>query len=289
MAKMRVLFRQIQEIPASKWIKKIDLEKRMIEAEVSAGYPAPRCYRPLYGSMHCEMTRVYERIFDSYETLGHLISTRSLNEKLVALDEEDCHLISNERNELFYVDSGAPLPRWMTAISKHEFSVEDSYHQMQFYPIQIPDEKKIEENIKAGKLRIAYRLIQEVPKDKWVEKFDQEGRSDEIEILTGAPLPIRYRSMFGSNFSQIRINEREYESWEQFCIAMEEFLECSDLANEKCMEAEIRRQSFFNWEREEVYIVDSNSYVPMWMEYSSELSDGSNATECKKLPKGENL
>ena len=111
----------------------------------------------------------------------------------------------------------------------------------------------------------SYRLIQEVPKNKWAEKFEQERISDAVEALTGAPLPMRYRSMFGSQISQLRFNEREYESFEDFCVSFEDFLSVKDAANEKVMEAEIRRQSFFNWEREEIYVVDSDSYMPLWM------------------------
>jgi hypothetical protein len=35
------------------------------------------------------------------------------------------------------------------------------------------------------------------------------------------------------------------------------------------MDAEIRRQGFFAWEREEVYIVDSDSFSPKWMTYAA--------------------
>ena len=62
-----------------------------------------------------------------------------------------------------------------------------------------------------------------------------------------------------------RFNEREYESLEDFCVSFEDFIFVKDAANEKAMEAEIRRQFFFNWEREEIYVVDSDSYMPLWM------------------------
>ena len=50
---------------------------------------------------------------------------------------------------------------------------------------------------------------------------------------------------------------------------MESFIEERTLGDKAAMDAEIRRQDFFSWEREEIYIVDSDSYHPKWMEYAA--------------------
>ena len=136
-------------------------------------------------------------------------------------------------------------------------------------PIQVPPERA-KANVDAGKLRILYRIVQEVPKDRWAEKLEQERISDAAEKLRGDPLPTRYRAMLGSERSQVRINEREYEDYAAFAKTVESFLADSSPGDKAAMDAEIRRQGFFNWEREEVYIVDSDSFHPKWMTYAAE-------------------
>ena len=76
--------------------------------------------------------------------------------------------------------------------------------------------------------------------------------------------------MLGSERSQVRINEREYEDYAAFAKTVEFFLADSSPGDKAAMDAEIRRQGFFNWEREEVYIVDSDSFHPKWMTYAAE-------------------
>ena len=262
---MKVLYREIQMIPAKNWKEKLRLEKQLVDMEISMGYPAPRLLRPLFGREKAELTRVYERIFPSYIRFAEFIAECIKDQKLATLVEKNRNLMTDGRCELFYIDGDSPVPRWMAAVSEKKFSDSEMKKPLECHPTEPLSPERIKENIEKGKLRIMYRLIQEVSKNRWAEKFEQERISDEVEALTGAPLPMRYRSMFGSQISQLRFNEREYDSFEDFCVSFEDFLSAEDAANEKVMEAEIRRQSFFNWEREEIYVVDSDSYMPLWM------------------------
>lgn len=262
---MKILYREIQMIPAKNWKEKLSLEKQLIDREISMGYPEPRLLRPLFGGEKTELTRVYEQIFTSYIKFAEFIADCIKKPDLADLVDKNHNLMTDGRCELFYIDGDSPVPRWMAAVSEKKFSDSEMKKPLECHPAEPLSPDRIKENIENGKLRIMYRLIQEVPKNKWAEKFEQERISDAVEALTGAPLPMRYRSMFGSQISQLRFNEREYESFEDFCVSFEDFLSVKDAANEKVMEAEIRRQSFFNWEREEIYVVDSDSYMPLWM------------------------
>lgn len=270
MASLKILYRHVQEVPAGSWKRKLELERQTDAREAALGYPVPRRLRSLFSAEHSHTVRVEERIFDSYAEFGRRLEERGRDMELQALDARRRSLVKWEREELFYVDSGMPVPRWMQAVSRRPMTPEE-LHQANAAgtPIAVSP-ARAEENIRAGKLRILYRIVQEVPRERWAEKLEQERISDAAEQFRGDPLPTRYRAMFGSERSQIRINEREYEDYAAFAKSVESFIGDVELGDKAAMDAEIRRQDFFNWEREEIYLVDSDSFTPKWMDYAAE-------------------
>ncbi len=270
MAGLKILYRQIQEVFADRWTEKLELECQTVQAEAALGYPLPRRVRSLFTAEHSHNVRVEERIFDSYSDFGTKLTLRAQNPLLQSLDAQRRGLIRWERQELFYVDSGMPVPRWMQAVSRTPIPPEKMKQaNIEGDSIQVSSIQR-QANIDAGKLRILYRIVQEVPKDRWGEKLEQERISDAAEKFRGDPLPSRYRAMFGSEHTQVRINEREYEDYAAFAESVESFIQDQSPGDQAAMDAEIRRQEFFNWEREEIYIVDSDSYTPKWMEYAAQ-------------------
>lgn len=270
MSGVKILYRHIQEVPADQWMRKLELEQNTDRLEAELGYPMPRRLRTLFTTEHSYTVRVEERVFESYADFGKKLEERHRNKKLMELDAKRRGIVKWEREELFYVDSGMPVPRWMQAVSRQPMTAEEMREANIVGDAVSVSPAQAEANIKAGKLRILYRIVQEVPKDRWAEKLEQERLSDKAEKFRGDPLPTRYRAMFGSEHSQVRINEREYDDYAEFARDVESFIEDRNPGDKAAMDAEIRRQGFFLWEREEVYIVDSDSYSPKWMEYAVE-------------------
>lgn len=259
-----IMYRQVQQVPAADWPAFLDMERRMDQAEAKAGYPLPRRYRSMFGGERSN-TRVCVRIFESYAIFAELLAERFLNDELARLDAEKLNLIDWDRDELYYLDSGAPVPRWMQAISRKPFDPEYIACSIPRHDPTPLTREQVEENIRSGKVRVLYRQIQHVPRDRWAEKMEQERISDEAEWKAGNPLPFRYRSMHSPLDSHTRVSEREYESMEELCRVTEDFFAEATPADAEVMDAEGRRQAFFTWEREELYYVDSDSFDPAWM------------------------
>lgn len=259
-----IMYRQVQRLPAAAWPALLDLERRMDRAEEGAGYPLPRRYRSMAGGESAH-TRVCTRIFESYGDFAALLAQRYQDDGLQRLDAEKYRLLEWERDELYYLDSGSPVPRWMQAISRKLFDPAYLSCAIPRADSTPKDPEKLRRDIAAGKVRVLYRQIQQVPRDRWAEKLEQERISDEVEQKAGNPLPLRYRSMHSPMDSHIRVSEREYDSFEELCRMTERFFAESTAEDEKMMDAEGRRQGFFTWEREELYYVDSDSFEPEWM------------------------
>lgn len=261
---LAIMYRQVMRVRPDCWARLLDLEQRLDQAEARAGHPMPRRYRALIGGEAAD-TRVCSRIYESYADFAALMAKRHFDPELQKLDAEKFLLLEWARDELYYVDSGSPVPRWMQSISRKPF---EPQHISCAVPRPAPialDADTVRKNIEEGKLRILYRHIQHVPRNRWAEKMEQERISDEAEKNQGNPLPLRYRSMHSPEDSQTRIIEREYDSFEDLCRITENFFSESTRADQAVMDAECRRQDFFTWEREEIYIADTDSYTPDWM------------------------
>ena len=261
---LAIMYRQVMRVKPNAWKHFLEIEQQLDEAEAKAGHPLPRHYRALFGPETAD-TRVTARIYESYADFAALLAKRYFDEALQKLDAEKYCLLEWERDELYYLDSGSPVPRWMQSISRKPFDPQHIACAVPRPAPVCPDAETLRKNIEAGKLRILYRHIQHVPRDRWAEKMEQERLNDEVEIAQGNPLPLRYRSMHSPEHSQTRVTEREYESFEDLCRICENFFSETSPADQAVMDAECRRQEYFTWEREEVYIVDSDSYTPQWM------------------------
>lgn len=246
--KLRILYRQVFDIAPNLFSEFLKLEEEMLYAEEKYGYPEPRKYRPLASYKDCG-TRIYERVFESISDFSRLISKRYLDKDFAKLDARRFKLVNWTRNELYYVDSGSPVPAWMQGISSQPFSEELIKQGLPMNDSWICKRD-------AGEIGVMYRQIQCVPKSCWGEKFEQELRSDKVEFEQGNPLPIRLRSMFGPENSHIRVSEREYPSYEKLCHIHESFINEDSVLDSRVMDAEARRQAFFAWEKEELYFVD---------------------------------
>ena len=258
---LAIMYRQVMRVRPGAWAKLLDVERRLDEAEARAGHPLPRRYRALFGGEAAD-TRVCSRIYESYADFAALLAKRYFDEELQKLDAEKYCLLEWERDELYYLDSGSPVPRWMQSISRKPFDPEHAKCAVpRTQPIKL-DEETIRKNIEEGKLRILYRHVQHVLRDRWAEKMEQERLIDEVEVRQGNPAPLRYRSMHSPEDSQTRVIEREYDSFEDLCRICENFSSETSPADHAVMDA---REDLFTWEREEIYIVDSDSYTPDWM------------------------
>lgn len=246
--KLRILYRQVFDIAPNLFSEFLKLEEEMLYAEEKYGYPEPRKYRPLASYIDCG-SRIYERVFESIADFSRLISKRYLDKNFSKLDARRFKLVNWVRNELYYVDSGSPVPAWMQGVSSQPFSEELTEHGL---PMNDSWMCKNE----TGEIGVMYRQIQCVPKNCWGGKFEQELRSDKVEFEQGNPLPIRLRSMFGPENSHIRVSEREYPSYERLCNIHESFINEDSVLDSRVMDAEASRQAFFTWEKEELYFVD---------------------------------
>lgn len=222
----------------------------------------------MLGAEHSQI-RVCERIYESYAEFGKLTEQRFLDETLQRMEAKKYKIISSERIELYYVDSGAAVPRWMQAISRKPFDPEHIDCAIPRGSSVPTDAEQVRKNIEAGKVRVMYRQIQHVPRDRWAEKFEQERISDQVELKAGNPMPLRYRSMHAVENSHIRVSEREYDSFEDLCSVTEAFFSETNHESAAVMDSEARRQDLYTWEREELYYVDSDSFVPGWMDMTS--------------------
>lgn len=117
---MKIMYRQIQEVPTELWAQKLEIERRADEAEARAGHPVPRRYRAAFGSLNTQ-TRVSEREYASIAEWGRLFEEWLQNEELQALEAERQKYFTWEREELFYVDdSDSPTPLWMNMLEKYK-------------------------------------------------------------------------------------------------------------------------------------------------------------------------
>ena len=82
------------------------------------------------------------------------------------------------------------------------------------------------------KLRILFRVIQEVPVENRELQKKYEHQSDLCALRLGMPLPERMRPFTGLQTNLIRVHEREFESIANFCKLMQKWYddpECQEL------------------------------------------------------------
>lgn len=111
--KIRILFRQIQQVPACNAGKQRELEHRSDLAAVRLGLPLPQRYRPFTGNMDSRM-RIHEREYRSIAdfTRLHVLWAQDPECQQIAAEWEQCY--DWQRQEILYVDdNNDPIIPWM--------------------------------------------------------------------------------------------------------------------------------------------------------------------------------
>lgn len=111
--KIRILYRQIQEIPAENREKQKELEHSSDLAALRLGIPLPTRYRPFTGNMNSRM-RIHEREYESIADFTRLHEMWLNDPECIQIDEEweKCYIW--ERREILYVDdAGDPTIPWL--------------------------------------------------------------------------------------------------------------------------------------------------------------------------------
>ena len=97
------------------------------------------------------------------------------------------------------------------------------------------------------KLRILFRVIQEVPVENRELQKKYEHQSDLCALRLGMPLPERMRPFTGLQTNLIRVHEREFESIANFCKLMQKWYD-----DPECQELDANWEKCYNWEKREI-------------------------------------
>lgn len=116
------------------------------------------------------------------------------------------------------------------------------------------------------KIRILFRVIQEVPVEKREKQKEYEHLSDLYALKLGMPVATRYRPFTGNCNSLTRITEREYESIAEFCHLMQTWYDDPD-----CQKLDSEWEKCYNWERREILYADDprDPQIP-WLQMAAE-------------------
>lgn len=111
--KVRILFRQIQEVPVENREKQKELEHRSDLAALRLGMPLPTRYRPFTGNMN-SLTRIHEREYESMADFARLQQQWFQDEECRKLDAEWERCYTWQRCEILYGDDAAdPTMPWL--------------------------------------------------------------------------------------------------------------------------------------------------------------------------------
>lgn len=111
--RVRILFREIQQVPVQNAEKQGELEHRSDLAAVRLGLPLPTRYRPFTGHMDSRM-RIHEREYESIAdfTRLHVVWANDLECRQIAKEWAECY--DYERREILYVDDNSdPIIPWI--------------------------------------------------------------------------------------------------------------------------------------------------------------------------------
>lgn len=111
--KIRILYRQIQEVPVENREKQKEIEHESDLAALRLGIPLPTRYRPFTGNMNSRI-RIHEREFESIADFAKLHETWLNDPECKKIDEEweKCYIW--ERREILYVDDASdPVMPWL--------------------------------------------------------------------------------------------------------------------------------------------------------------------------------
>lgn len=118
--KVRILYRQIQEIPFEKWLQELELEKKTDIEEARLGHPIPRRYRSFTGSMNANI-RVHEREYESIEEWGKMVEEWAEDEECQKIEIERHNYYNWEKEEIYFVDDpNEPMVPWLQMAAEKE-------------------------------------------------------------------------------------------------------------------------------------------------------------------------
>lgn len=116
------------------------------------------------------------------------------------------------------------------------------------------------------KLRILFRVIQEVPVENRELQKKYEHQSDLCALRLGMPLPERMRPFTGPQTNLIRVHEREFESIADFCKLMQKWYD-----DPECQELDTNWEKCYNWEKREIlYADDVRDPITPWLQMAAE-------------------
>lgn len=129
--KVRILYRQTQEIPFEKWLQELELERKTDIEEARLGHPLPRRYRAFTGTNHANI-RVHEREYESIEEWGRMFEEWSEDEECQKLEVERHNYYTWEKEELYFVDDpNEPIMPWIQMAAEKEvtkqYEVNENY------------------------------------------------------------------------------------------------------------------------------------------------------------------
>lgn len=111
--KIRILFRQIQEVPVENREKQKELEHRSDLAALRLGIPLPERYRPFTGNMN-NLTRIHEREYESVLEFTQLQQKWFDDPVCRQIDAEWEKCFNWERREILYGDDeNDPVIPWL--------------------------------------------------------------------------------------------------------------------------------------------------------------------------------
>lgn len=111
--RIRILFRQVQQVPAQNASKQSELEHRSDLAAVRLGIPLPTRYRPFTGNMDSRM-RIHEREYESIADFARLHVVWSNDPECQEIAREWAECYDYERSEILYVDdNNDPIIPWI--------------------------------------------------------------------------------------------------------------------------------------------------------------------------------
>ncbi|MCL1882487.1 MAG: hypothetical protein FWF81_01865 [Defluviitaleaceae bacterium] len=119
--KIRMMLRQIQEVPAKNKAKQKELEHRSDLAALRLGMPLPSRFRPFTGNLATNV-RIHEREFDSIVSFTKLQLAWMNDEECQKIDEEWEQCFNWERRELLYVDDpNEPRIPWLQMSATQDY------------------------------------------------------------------------------------------------------------------------------------------------------------------------
>ena len=119
--KIRMMVRQIQEVPVQNREKQKELEHRSDLAALRLGMPLPTRFRPFTGILATNI-RIHEREYESITDFTRLQLAWMNDEECRQIDEEWEHCFNWQRRELLYVDDPSdPRIPWLQMAAAQDY------------------------------------------------------------------------------------------------------------------------------------------------------------------------